>query len=75
MYALREREGSKAKAYTCCFYMVILLFESVQGGRGCLKITKFERKYFIDVPLIEKVKPGFLLSLMCIFPESNETKS
>ena len=22
----------------------------------------------------EKVKPGFLLSLMCMFPESNETK-
>ena len=24
---------------------------------------------------IEKVKPGFLLSSMCIFSESNETKS
>ena len=23
---------------------------------------------------IERVKPGFLLSLMCVFPESNETK-
>ena len=49
-YALRRRKGVKAKAYTYCFYDAILLFKSVQEGRGCLKITKFERTYFMDGP-------------------------
>ena len=47
-YALREREGVKAKAYIYCFYDIILLFKSAQGGRGCMKITKFEHTYFMD---------------------------
>ena len=38
-YALRGREGVKAKAYTHCFYEVILLSKGVQGGREYLKIT------------------------------------
>ena len=40
--------GVKAKAYIRCFYDIILLFKSVQGGRRCLKITKLERTYFMD---------------------------
>ena len=51
MHALRG-SGVKAKAYIFCFYDVILLFKSVQGGKGCLKITKFERTYFMDGPPI-----------------------
>ena len=50
MYALRGREGVNAKAYIYCFYDVILLFKNVQGGRGRLKITKFEGTYFMDGP-------------------------
>ena len=53
MYALRGREGVKAKAYISCFYGFVLLFKSVQEGRGCLKITKFERAYFMDGPTIK----------------------
>ena len=52
---LYEGEGVKAKGYIYCFYDVILLFKSVQGERGCLIITKFERTYFMDVPLAESV--------------------
>ena len=43
-----ERLGVKRKAYIYCFDDVILLFKSVQGGRGCLEITKFEHTYFMD---------------------------
>ena len=50
MYALRGREGVKEKTYMYCFYDVILLFKSVQGRR-VLKITKFERTYFMDGPI------------------------
>ena len=51
MYALRGKKGIKAKAYMYCFYDAILLFKSIyKGGRGCLKITKFERTYFMDGP-------------------------
>ena len=46
------REGGKAKAYIYSFYDVILLFKSFQEGRGCLKITKFERPYFMDEPFL-----------------------
>ena len=46
MYAQRGREGIKEKPYLDA----ILLFKSVQGGEGCLKITKFERMYFMDCP-------------------------
>ena len=35
------------------FYDIILLFKSVQGGTGCLKITKFERTYFMDGPMVK----------------------
>ena len=45
------REGVKAKGYFCCFCDVILSFESIQGGRGCLKITIFQCTYFMDGPL------------------------
>ena len=38
-YALRGREGVNAKAYTHCFYEVILLSKGVQAGREYLKIT------------------------------------
>ena len=34
LYALREREGVRAKVCIYCFYDVILLFKSVQGGKG-----------------------------------------
>ena len=35
IYTLKGRsEGVKAKAYIYCFYDVILLFKSVQGGGG-----------------------------------------
>ena len=40
--------GSQGKSVHYCFHHVILLFKSVQMGRGCLKITKFERTNFID---------------------------
>ena len=43
-----ERLGVKRKAYIYCFDDVILLFKSIQGGRGCLEITKFEHTYFMD---------------------------
>ena len=51
-HTLKEREGVKEKAYIYCFFDVILLFESVQGERRCLKITKFERTYFMDGPIL-----------------------
>lgn len=47
------REGGKAKAYIYSFYDVILLFKSFQEGRGCLKITRFDRTYFMDGPEIK----------------------
>ena len=50
MYAPREKEGVKAKAYIYCFSDVILLFKSVQG-QHCLKITKSEGTYLLDGPL------------------------
>ena len=43
--------GGQAKTYVYCFYDVILLFKSVQVGRGCLKINRFDRTYFMDGPL------------------------
>ena len=46
--ALQGRDGVKAEAYIYCFYGVILLFKSVHWGKGCLKITKFERTLFMD---------------------------
>ena len=46
--ALRGREGVRVKAYFYCFYDVILLFSSIQGGS--LKITKFEPTYFLNGP-------------------------
>ena len=48
-YARRGREGDKAKAYICCFHDAILLFKGIQGAGG-VKITKFERSYFMDGP-------------------------
>ena len=51
MSAVSESEGAKAKTYIYCFYDVILLFKSVQGGKWCLKITKFESTYFMDGPV------------------------
>ena len=54
-YALRGRERVRVKAYVYCFYDVILLFKSVQEeGRG-LKITKFERKYFLNGPKVYNI--------------------
>ena len=50
-HTLKERERVKDKAYIYCFFDVILLFKSVQGERRCLKITKFERTYFMDGPI------------------------
>ena len=44
------REGVERKAYIYCFYDVILLFKSMRVGKGCLKITKFQRTYFMDSP-------------------------
>ena len=49
-YVCSKREGVRTKAYICCFYGVILLFKSVQGRRGCLKMTKYERTYFMGGP-------------------------
>ena len=47
--ALRERNGVKAKAY--CFYDVVLLLKSGQGGEGARKShTKFECTYLWMVP-------------------------
>ena len=51
MYGLSVREGAKAKAYIYYFDDVILLFENVQGGSKCLKITKFECTCFVDGPI------------------------
>ena len=42
-----------AEAYICYFYDIILLFKSVQEGKGCLKITRFDRTYFMDGPEIK----------------------
>ena len=36
--------------YIYCFYDILLLFKSVQGEMGSLKITTFERAYFMDNP-------------------------
>ena len=37
-WALRERNGVKAKAYMYCFYDVALLLKSGQGGEGVWKL-------------------------------------
>ena len=50
-HTLKERERVKEKAYIYCFFDVIPLFKSVQGERRCLRITKFERTYFMDGPI------------------------
>ena len=48
------RVGAIHEVRTLCqgnsvhLYDVILLFQSAQGERGCLKISKFERTYFMD---------------------------
>ena len=48
---LSKREGrDQGKSVHLLFYEVILLFKSAQVGIGCLKITKFERTYFMDGP-------------------------
>ena len=47
----KGEEGVKAKAYTNCFYYIILLFKCVQGRRkGLLKIKNFLRMYFTNGP-------------------------
>ena len=46
--AIRGKEWVKAKAYIYCFYDAMLLFKNIQEEKGCLKITKFERTYFMD---------------------------
>ena len=50
MYTLIEKDGVEEKAYIYCFYDFVLLFQSVQGGRQFLKITKFECTYFMGDP-------------------------
>ena len=51
-YALTRMEGVKEKACISCFYDIIILFKSVQGERGGLKITKFEGTFFMDVSIL-----------------------
>ena len=46
----KGRETVKAKAYIYCFYDAVLLLKRIHWGKG-LKITKFERTYFMDGPL------------------------
>ena len=54
-YVRFKGEGGGQGESIYCFYDIILLFKSVQGGRGCLKITKFERTYFMDGPNTNKM--------------------
>ena len=54
-YVRFKGEGGGQGKSIYCFYDIILLFKSVQGGRGCLKITKFERTYFMDGPDTNKM--------------------
>ena len=51
-YALTGMERVKEKACISCFYDIIILFKSVQGERGGLKITKFEGTFFMDVSIL-----------------------
>ena len=51
-YALTGMEGVKEKACISCFYDIIILFKRVQGETGCLKITKFERTFFMDISIL-----------------------
>ena len=53
MYALRGRDGIKAKACIYCFYEIILLFKSIQDKRGCLKINKLECTCIMNGPLTD----------------------
>ena len=48
-YALRRRDGIKTRGISIAFWRHPLL-KSVQGLRGCMKITKFERTYLMDGP-------------------------
>ena len=51
-YALTGMERFKEKACISCFYDIIILFKRVQGETGCLKITKFERTFFMDISIL-----------------------
>ena len=59
-YSLKGREGVRVKANVYCFYDVILLFKNEQRGEG-LKITKFERTYFLNGPLFVMSTEGILM--------------
>ena len=46
----KGRGTVKVKAYIYCFYDAVLLLKRIHWGKG-LKITMFERTYFMDGPL------------------------
>ena len=48
MKYVRSKGEGECQGNSVHLYDVILLFQSAQGERGCLKISKFERTYFMD---------------------------
>ena len=50
MYARREREEVMEKAYIYCFYPIILLFKSIQGGGSIWKTPNLSVHTLLMVP-------------------------